>query len=381
MKDYYEVLGISKEASNDEIKRAYRKLAHKYHPDKKGGNTDKFKEVNEAYQVLSNRQKKSQYDQFGQAFDQQGSGFEGFGDYSGFSGSSPFGQSGNYNFEDFDLGDVFESFFGKARRQQETGQTTGDNISINIDIKFEEVVFGAEKIIGLRKKIKCEHCHGNGAEPGTKIETCPTCSGTGQIRQIQQIFIGSFTRVITCPDCKGAGKKATNPCSECRGEGRILGNKKIKIRIPAGISSGQTLEINNEGEAGKDGGPSGNLFVTINVLNHKYFKRDGSNIECKMPISIVQAVLGDKITVKTLDGEEKIEIPAGTQSGDILKIKEKGVPYLNNKNNRGDFIVKTSISIPKKLTLREKELFNKIAEIGGEATNVREKSFWNKIFS
>lgn len=379
MKDYYEILGVSREASNEEIKKAYRKLAHKYHPDKKGGDEEKFKEVNEAYQALSDEQKRSQYDQFGQTFDQQGAeGFGGFGDASGFRGSNPYGQG--VNFEDFDLGDVFESFFGGARRQQNAGPVAGDNISINIDIKFEEAVFGVEKIIELRKKIKCEKCHGNGAEPGTKIETCPTCSGTGQIKQIQQIFIGSFTRVTTCPDCRGVGKKAANPCSDCGGEGRVIGHKKIKVKIPAGIASGQTLEINGEGEAGKDGSQNGNLFVTVNILDHKYLKRDGNNIECEMPISIVQSVLGDKVSIKTLDGEEKLEIPAGTQPGEVFKIKEKGVPYLNNKNNRGDFLIKTSISIPKKLNNKEKELFNKIAELGGEAAKVEKKGFWSKIF-
>lgn len=375
MKDYYEVLGVSREASSEDIKKAYRKLAHKYHPDKKGGDEAKFKEVNEAYQTLSDDQKRSQYDQFGQTFDQQGAG-----GYEGFGGGNPYGQSANYNFEDFDLGDVFESFFGGARRQQRTGPAAGDDISINVDIKFEEAVFGAEKIIELRKKIKCEKCHGNGAEPGTKIETCPTCSGTGQIKQIQQIFIGSFARVVTCPDCKGVGKKATNPCSDCGGDGRVLGHKKIKVKIPAGISSGQTLEINNEGEAGKDGSQNGNLFVTVNVLNHKYLKRNGNNIECEMPISIVQAVLGDKVKVKTLDGEEILEIPSGTQPGETFKIREKGIPYLNNKDSRGDFLVKTSISIPKKLSNKEKELFNKIAEVGGEAAKITKKGFWNKIF-
>lgn len=382
MKDFYDVLNVSREASDDEIKKAYRKLAHKYHPDKKDGNEEKFKEVNEAYQTLSDQNKKSQYDQFGQTFDQQGGGFDGYGDTSGFSGGSPYGQAGGAGFEDIDLGDVFESFFGRSRRRQEEGGAIhGDNISINIDIKFDEAVFGTEKIVELRKKIKCSKCHGNGAEPGTKIESCPTCSGTGQIKQIQQIFIGSFTRTITCPDCKGVGKKATNPCSDCSGDGRVVGHKKIKVKIPAGISSGQTMEITNKGEAGKDGGQNGSLFVTVNILDHEYFKREGNNIECEMPISIVQAVLGDRINVKTLDGESKIEIPIGTQPGEIFKIKGKGVPYLSNKDQRGDFVVKTTISVPKKINSKEKELFKKIAEIGGEAAQVTKKSFWNKIFS
>lgn len=376
MKDFYEVLGVSRDASDEEIKKAYRKLAHKYHPDKKDGDEAKFKEVNEAYQTLSDQNKRSQYDQYGQTFDQQGAGgFEGFG------GGNPYGQAGG-NFEDFDLGDVFESFFGGSRRRQEAGGVThGDNISINIDLKFEEAVFGVDKIVELRKKLKCSKCHGNGAEPGTKIESCSTCSGTGQIKQVQQIFIGSFTRTITCPDCKGAGKKAVNPCSDCGGEGRVVGHKKIKVKIPAGIASGQTIEIQGEGEAGKDGGQNGNLFVTVNVLDHEYLKRDSNNIECEMPISITQAVLGDKVKVKTLDGEENVEIPAGTNSGEVFKIDSKGVPYLNNKNQRGDFLVKTNIAIPSKINSKEKELFKKIADLGGEAAQVQRKSFWNKIFS
>lgn len=389
MKDYYEILGVSRDASDEEIKKSFRKLAHKYHPDKKDGDEEKFKEVNEAYQVLSDKQKKEQYDQFGQTFEQSGqSGYGGFGDGAGFGGASGFGgqnpfgsQSGNYNFEDIDLGDVFESFFGRSRRQQRPGgAVSGDDLSINVDVKFEDAVFGTEKVIELRKKVKCSRCKGNGAEPGTKIETCSTCSGTGQIKQVQQILMGAFTRVITCPDCKGAGKKAVNPCTDCNGNGRIVGTKKIKIKIPAGISTGQTIEINSEGEAGVNGGPDGSLFVTVNVLDHKYLKREGNDIKCEIPISIIQAVLGGDISIKTLDGENKIRIPAGTQSGEIFKLKKLGIPHLNG-SGRGDFLIKTSIHIPKKLSAKEKDLFKELSEVNGEAANVGKKGFWDKIFN
>jgi molecular chaperone DnaJ len=383
MKDYYEVLGVSKDANNEEIKKSFHKLAHKYHPDKKDGDEEKFKEVNEAYQVLSDNQKREQYDQFGQTFEQGGqSGYDGFGDGAGFGGQqNPFGgQSGNYNFEDIDLGDVFESFFGRSRRQQSSnGAVSGDDLSVNVDIKFEDTVFGTEKVIELRKKIKCSKCKGNGAEPGTKIETCTTCSGTGQIKQVQQILVGAFTRVITCPDCKGAGKKAKNPCMDCNGNGRVVGTKKIKVKIPAGISTGQTLEINSEGEAGVNGGPDGSLFVTVNVLDHKYLKREGNDIKCEIPISITQAVLGGDIDIKTLDGENKIKIPAGTQSGDMFKLKKLGIPHLNG-SGRGDFLVKTSIFIPKKLSAKEKNLFKELSSIDGESANVGKKGFWDKLF-
>lgn len=375
-KDYYEILGISRDASDEEVKKAYRKLAHKYHPDKAGGDEQKFKEINEAYQILSDKQKRSQYDQFGQTFDYGRYG--GFGDASGF-GESPFGQAYNFNFEDFDLGDIFDSFFGGTRERKKSGHVAGNDISINIDINFEEAVFGTEKTVELGKKVKCSRCEGSGAEPGTKIDICPTCSGEGQIRQVQQIIFGAFTRVTTCPDCKGAGKKALHPCTKCNGEGRVYTYKKTKIKIPAGIASGQTLEIRSGGEAGLRGGESGNLFVTVRVLDHDVFEREGYNLKCEVPISIVQAVLGGEAKIETLDGQITLKIPAGTASGRIFKLKGKGVPHIG-KNNRGDLLIKTSIVIPKKLSREEKDLFEKLAKLGGGVADVSKTSFWRKIF-
>lgn len=379
-KDYYEILGVSRDATDEEIKKAYRRLAHKYHPDKAGGDEQKFKEINEAYQVLSDKQKRAQYDQFGQTFDYGRYG--GFGDASGFDPSgfseSPFGQAYNFNFEDFDLGDIFESFFGGMRRQK-SSRATGNDISINIDINFEEAVFGTEKIVEIGKKIKCPRCQGLGAEPGTKIDTCPTCSGEGEIRQVQQILFGAFTRVTTCPDCKGFGKKAVHPCTKCNGEGRIYSYKKTKIKIPAGISSGQTIEIKSGGEAGIYGGEAGSLFVTVRVLDHDVFKREGHNLKCKVPISIVQAVLGGKTKIQTLDGEIILKIPAGTASGKIFRVKGKGVPYIG-KQKRGDLLVETFIAVPKKLSRDERNLFEKLARLGGGAADVSKTSFWQRIF-
>jgi molecular chaperone DnaJ len=378
-KDYYEILGVARGASDEEIKKAYRKLAHKYHPDKAGGDEQKFKEINEAYQVLSDKQKRSQYDQFGQNFDYGRYG--GFGDASGF-GDSPFGQAGrayNFNFEDFDLGDIFDNFFGGGTRRARHSRASGDDISIDIDINFEEAIFGAEKTIELGKKVKCSRCEGLGAEPGTKIDTCPTCSGTGQIRQVQQILFGAFTRVTTCPDCKGMGKKPLHSCTKCNGEGRVYVYKKTKVKIPAGIASGQTLEIRSAGEAGLRGGEAGNLFVTVRVLDHKIFEREGHNLKCEVPISITQAVLGGETEINTLDGELTLKIPGGTQSGKTFKIKGKGVPYLN-RDSRGDLLIKASIAIPKKLSREEKNLFEKLAGLGGGAADVSKTSFWRKIF-
>ena len=376
MKDYYEILGIKKDATEEEIKKAYRKLAHKYHPDKEGGDEAKFKEINEAYQVLSNKQKRAQYDQFGQTFDYGQAG--GFGDATGFD---PFGKTYNVNFEDFDLGDIFSNFFGGGfRTQKKWGPVSGDDISINLDISFEEAVFGTERVVELNKRVKCEKCNGNGAEPGTKIDTCPTCSGEGQIRQVQQILFGSFTKVTTCPDCHGEGKKALTPCNECHGEGRVRRYRKVKIKIPAGISSGQTIEINSGGEAGLRGGPAGNLFVTVRVLDHKIFKREGFDIKCEIPISITQAVLGTKISIPTLDGKAWLKIPAGVQSGKIFRLKGKGIPYLGG-GGRGDQLIKVLVIVPQKLSRKEKELLEKLAKIGGQSVNIKKTSFWNRIFS
>ncbi len=388
-KDYYEILGVAKDASEVEIKKAYRKAAQKHHPDK-GGDEAKFKEVNEAYQTLSDKQKRSQYDQFGSAFGQAGGqpgggfyqqgGFSGQEGFSGFGGGQYSQQGFNINLDDLDLGDIFGSFFGGgAGKSRRTGPIQGDDISVNIEISFEDAFWGVEKEIELYKRDKCERCHGNGAEPGTKIETCKTCNGSGKVRKTQQTIMGAFTQVVTCPDCRGEGKKAQKPCVKCGGDGRVKEYKRIKIKIPAGISSGQTIEIEGAGEAGLKGGPNGNLFATVNVSKHEEFERVGNDIKVVVPISFTQAALGGEININTLKGKIAFKIPAGVQSGKIFKIANMGMPYIHS-NKTGNLLVEVMVVTPKKLTKKEKELFLELAGEDGQSGKVNNKSFFHKIF-
>lgn len=382
-KDYYETLGVSRDASDDEIKKAYRKAAQQHHPDK-GGDEAKFKEVNTAYQTLSDKQKRTQYDQFGSSYDQAGGqpggGFSGQGGFSGFGGQQYSQQGFNINLDDLDLGDIFGSFFGSgARKSGQAGPIQGDDINLNIEISFKESYFGVVKEVELYKRDKCDRCMGNGAEPGTKIESCKTCDGSGKIRKTQQTVMGAFTQVATCPECKGEGKKAKTPCTKCGGDGRVKAYKKVKIKIPAGIASGQTMEISGAGEAGLKGGPNGDLYANIKVQNHEMYERVGNDIKINIPISFAQAALGDEIKINTLDGEIPMKISAGVQSGKIIKIYNKGMPYINS-NKVGDMLVEINVITPKKLTKKEKELFKDLADEKGQAVKVDNKGFFHKIF-
>lgn len=382
--DYYDTLGVSRESSDDEIKKAYRKMAHQHHPDR-GGDEAKFKEINQAYQVLSDQQKRSQYDQFGATFDQAQAGGGGYGGAGGFAGGqNPFGQQGfNVNMDDIDLGDIFGSFFGGRRRPvSPTGPTTGDDISVTVDISFENSVFGTGRELELYKRVKCGHCKGNGAEPGTKIETCKTCSGKGQVRQTRQTMLGAFAQVSACHDCRGEGKKAEKPCGQCGGDGRTKENKKIKVKIPAGIAHGQTIEVSGEGEVGLRGGPPGNLYVSIQVAEHEIFKREGYDLKCEIPISFTQAALGDKMDLKVFDDKVKIELPAGTQTGKVFRVHNKGIPHLQ-RSSQGDLLVEVKVVTPGKLSGQEKELLKSLAAEKGESAEVKKdrKSFWHKLFA
>lgn len=356
-KDYYKILGVSKDASQDEIKRAFRELAHKYHPDKNGGNAEKFKEINEAYQVLGDPEKRQQYDQFGTTFEQaqaQGgfSGFEGFRDFSGFANG--------FDFDFGDLGDIFGfgDIFGGGQRKAKASR--GRDIEVEMEIDFREAVFGAEKVLELYKPSVCEKCGGKGADPESKIMTCHTCRGSGRVQQVQRTFFGTFQTVTTCPTCGGEGKRAEKECSECHGSGVVRAFKKLKIKIPAGIDNGETIRLSGEGEAGKRGGKPGDLFVTIKVRPHHEFKRQKNDILSKVGISFTQAALGDKIEVETLDGKIKLKIPAGTQSGQIFRLKGKGVPYLHGYG-RGDHLVEVAVITPTRLSKRQRELLEELA--------------------
>lgn len=369
-KDYYQTLGVSKTSTQDEIKKAFRKQAHLHHPDKSGGNAEKFKEINEAYQVLGNPEKRKKFDQFGSGFENAGAG--GFGGFSGgpfnwqdFAGQG--GQYGNVNFDMGDLGDIFGDFFGRAKRDGGGGRTRrqskGADLETEITISFEESVFGTEKVLSLRKQSVCGYCRGNGAEHGTKIETCKTCGGSGQVTVLRQTFLGSFRSTEICSDCGGEGKKAEKECRECRGQGVVSKNEQIKVKIPAGIAGGETLKLSGQGEAGLKGSRSGDLFIRVRVLPSAEFKREGDNLHLKNKIQFSIAALGGKISVKTLDGEVVLKIPSGTPSGRQFIIKDKGVPKLRGRG-RGDLIVEVIVEVPDNLNRAQKKLIEELAEEG-----------------
>lgn len=377
--DYYKTLGVAKSASADEIKRAYRKLAHEHHPDKDKGNETKFKEINEAYQVLSNPDKRVQYDRFGANFQNaRAGGFSAGGgpasgwDFSNFSQ----GFNGGVEFEDaFDIfSDIFSSGGGGTRRPH---RERGVDLEMDLSLTFEEAVFGVEKEIFLEKIDACEHCAGSGGEPGSKILTCPKCHGTGQIRTTRRTILGQMASVAVCDRCGGSGKVPEIPCKACDGSGRKRRVKTLKVIIPAGVEDGQRIRVSNEGEVGYRGSNFGDLYLHLHVSNNPKFKREGSSIFSEIPVSFYQAALGTTAEVETVDGKVKLKIPAGTQSGKVLRLKGKGVPILNG-SGRGDHLVTVRVVTPSKLNKKEKELLKKLADEKGESVDVDE-GFWGKL--
>ncbi|RJR31672.1 molecular chaperone DnaJ [Candidatus Parcubacteria bacterium] len=362
-KDYYNILGIGKNASPDEIKKAYRKLAHQYHPDKQGGDEQKFKEINEAYQVLGNPEKRQQYDQYGQTFEQakrQGgfSGFEGFRDFSDFASAF----RGNGSAQDFDFGgfgDIFGDLFGFQRGTG--GRKRGGDLQTSINITFKEAVFGAEKIINITKDNVCTRCSGTGAEPGSKVVTCPTCHGRGNV--VRSVAFGIQMSSV-CPTCGGAGKKAEKNCSKCRGRGVVRETSELKIKVPAGIDDGQSIKLSGQGQAGSSGGRAGDLYVVVNVAKDAEFEREGFDILSRREISVSQAALGDKILVDTLDGRIKLKIPAGTQSGKVFVLRGLGIPHLHGRG-RGNHLVEINVKTPTNLSRRQKELLEELRKEDG----------------
>lgn len=355
-KDYYKILAVDKDASKEEIKKAFHKLAHEHHPIK-GGNADKFKEANEAYQVLSDDKKRSQYDKFGTAFENAQSAGGGFSGFEGFSG---FGNGGiNINMDD--LGDMFESAFGFGGRRGRASYSPqkGSDIEVSLEIDFKEAVFGIEKEIHLNKIITCDKCRGNGAEPGTKIETCSQCNGRGQIKRTQKTILGAFQTVTTCPSCGGQGKKAQKECTKCGGNGVAQGTSNIKVKIPAGINNNETIRLTSQGEAGRNGGVSGDLYINVRVKPHHKFKRQGYDIYTKEYISFKQAALGDKIKVETVDGDIKLKIPSGTQTGTMFKLRGKGIQKLRGFG-RGDHFVEIIVRTPDNLTRAQKKAIEEL---------------------
>lgn len=372
-RDYYEVLGISKGASEDEIKKAYRTLAKKYHPDMNPGDKTaevKFKEVNEAYAVLSDSEKRSKYDRFGHdAFD-PASGGSGYGGFGGFSGA------------DFDFGDIFSSFFGGGGSSSSRANMPreGDDIAARVSVSFEEAAFGCKKEVNFARIENCPDCHGSGAEHEGDIEKCPECNGLGRVTVRQQTMLGYMQTQRTCQRCGGRGKIIKNPCKNCNGKGRIRINKKLEVNIPSGIDDRQNIVLRGQGSTGINGGPNGDLIIEVRVREDKIFERDGNNIYCEVPITFAEATLGAEIDVPVLGGgSEKFKIPDGTQSGTTFTLKNKGIPDINTKR-KGDLIIKVAVETPKNLNSKQKELLLAFAESLGENNGSKKQSFFKKIF-
>lgn len=353
-KDYYNILGVSKTASQEEIKKTFREKAHQFHPDKAGGDEAKFKEVNEAYQVLGDREKRSQYDQFGSSFENmrgQG-GFQGFDGWRDFSGAA-----NGFNVNAEDLGDIFGGIgdifgFGGGRGRSRT--VRGQDLQMMMTIDFREAVFGTEKTISLNKQVVCEHCKGNTAEPGSKIETCPECQGSGRVTRVQRTILGNMQVQATCERCRGEGKSYEKLCTKCDGTGVEQKNTELKVKIPAGINDNETIRLTGQGEAGQKGAHAGDLYLQVNVTADPDFKREGFDINTITEISFTQAALGDKIEVNTVHGGVKLKIPAGAQSGTVFKLRGKGVPKLSG-SGQGDHFVTVNIKTPKNLNRKQKE--------------------------
>lgn len=369
-RDYYEVLGLSREASTDEIRRAYRRLAREYHPDVNPDNSEaeeKFKEINEAHEVLSNPERRARYDRFGHAAEEPGLG-PGFGGAGGFS-------------------DIFDMFFGgqastfNAGRSATPGGRDGADLRFELEITLEEAAAGVEKTIRLNRQETCDTCHGSGAKPGTSPQRCATCGGNGQVRHVQNTILGSFATVTPCPRCRGEGVTVTTPCEKCHGQGRVRASRERTIRIPAGVDTGTRIQLTGEGDVGLRGGHAGDLFIVLFVRDHPLFKRHGNDLYCEVSASFAQAALGATIAVPTLTGAESLTLPAGSQPGATFKIKGKGMPDLNGRRGPGDLNVKVNVKVPSKLTDEQAALLRQFSIISGDDPRslAQEKGFLGKV--
>lgn len=352
-KDYYQILGVDKQASKDDIKKAFRKLAHKYHPDKKGGDESKFKEVNEAYAVLSDDKKRAEYDAYGRTFN--GAGGQGFGgfDFSGFQNAQGF------DFQDFDLGDIFGDFFGGGRSRQRRGR----DISIDVEVDFKDSVFGTKREVLITKTSFCSVCEGTGAKPGTEKTACLTCGGDGKINETRNSVFGTFSTVRTCSACHGEGQIPKEPCTNCGGEGVVTKQEEIGIQIPAGIEDGQMIRLSGMGEA-VAGGVAGDLYIKVHVKKHPVFKKQGENLLMDLNVKLTDALLGAEYNIDTLDGKLKLKIPENTRYGDTLRVREKGIVLNENSGKRGDLLIKIQIDLPRKLSRKAKKLLQDLQDEG-----------------
>ncbi|MCX6791183.1 MAG: molecular chaperone DnaJ [Candidatus Gribaldobacteria bacterium] len=365
MADYYQLLGVAKTATPEEIKKAYRKLAHQYHPDK-GGDESKFKEINEAYQVLGNAEKRKQYDQYGNVFENGQPGFrQGSGGFDFGSFWQQNGQGAAFDFNNFNLEDLFEGFFnGQGRQASRKNSHHGRDIEINVTLNLEDTLKEFKKKVIFERYIRCNRCDGLGGEPGSSTKECFSCRGTGEVQQMQKTIFGTVTRVITCPECKGEGHIPEKPCNVCKGEGRIKQQDQIEVIIPSGVDSGQVLKLDQQGDAGKRKGKAGDLYIKIQLNRHPFFERKGDDLFSSLPISFSEAALGDNIEVPTIDGKDvALKVPAGVESGKILRISGKGIPRYGSWN-RGDMYVELVIKTPKKLSKKQKELLEQLKKEG-----------------
>ena len=375
-RDYYEVLGVEKGASEDEIKKAYRKLAKANHPDLHPGDKEceeRFKEINEAYEVLSDPDKRAKYDQFGHAaFDPSAGGPGG----AGFGGFGGFGDIFGGGFGDI-FGDIFGGGFGGGQTQR-SGPRRGENLRVRLNITFEEAAFGCEKEINVGRVEQCPDCKGTGCAPGTTPEVCPDCKGTGSVRTTQRTPFGVVQTSGACKKCGGRGKIIHQPCPRCGGRGAVRKNQTIKVKIPSGIDDGQTLNLRGKGNAGLDGGPAGDLLITVFVKPHPLFERDGNSVLMEMPVSFAQAALGAEIEVPTIDGRIEYKIPEGTQTGTTFRMRGKGIQNVNGRG-RGDQYVRVNIEVPKNLSDKQKKLLREFEETSTDENQVKRKSFWDKV--
>ncbi|MCH8825644.1 MAG: molecular chaperone DnaJ [Chloroflexi bacterium] len=364
-RDYYDTLGVSQGASDEDIKKAFRKLAMEYHPDRnrREGAEEKFKEINEAYQVLSDSEKRGTYDRFGHAgVTGNGKGFEGFENFGGF-------------------GDIFDAFFGGSSRSRPNAARRGSDLQYSLTVEFEEAVFGVDQDVELQRTETCSSCHGSRSEGGAAPQTCSNCGGVGEVRRAHQSVFGQFVQVVACNVCRGDGRIITDPCSRCRGSGQERRNRKLEVSIPGGIEEGTQVRLRGEGEQGINGGPAGDLYVVVRIKPHEIFRREGNDIIYTLPLNVAQAALGAKVIIPTLKGEAEMEIPSATQSGQSFRLKGKGVPYLRSKR-RGDQIVHVFVNTPTDLTEEQQALFEKLAESFGDeskADHPPDKSIFTKI--
>lgn len=377
-RDYYEVLGVSKTATDEELKKAYRRLAKKYHPDANLDNKEEaeknFKEVNEAYEVLSDSQKRRMYDQFGH------DGPAGFGGGNPGGGYYSYSSSGFSGFEDFDLGDIFSSIFGggsaRGARRGNNGPIKGADLRYNMEISFEESFLGVEKEITINREETCVTCSGNGAKPGTSAETCKVCGGSGQVRHVQNTILGQMQTTKTCSNCHGSGKVIKEVCDNCKGKGTIRKTARIKVKIPAGIDNDQTIVLRGEGEPGTRGGAKGDLYIVVRIKKHSIYTRKGTTVYCNVPITFTQATLGAELEIPMVNGtKEKYKIPEGTQTGTSFTIKNKGFKNINN-NFQGDFIFTVNVQVPKRLSKEQRDLLMQLARTMNEQPPIKKRGIF-----